>query len=118
MSKDLEIWICSPRTVIKNLIIARDIPKEKFPGTRIANIPGITVTVHEMLEALKAVGGDQAVKLVESQRDEETEKIVLSWPTRLDISRAKSLGYIEDGPLEQTLREYIEDYVGGGSKKG
>lgn len=98
--------------MIRNLIIARDIPKEKFPGTRITNIPGITVTVNEMLEALKAVGGDEAVKLVENQRDEETEKIVLSWPTRLDTSRAKSLGYVEDGPLEQTLREYIEDYGG------
>lgn len=68
-----------------------------------------------MLEALKAVGGDQAVKLVENQKDEETENIVLSWPTRLDISRARLLGYVEDGPLEQTLREYIEDY---GGKKG
>lgn len=115
VSRDLEIWICSPRTVIKNLIIARDIPKEHFPGTRIANIPGITVTVSEMLDALRAVGGDQAVQLVEDQKDEETEKIVLSWPTRLDVSRAKSLGYVEDGPLEQTLREYIEDY---GVKKG
>lgn len=115
VSRDLEVWICSPRTVIKNLIIARDIPKDKFPGTRIANIPGITVTVQQMVEALRAVGGDEAVKLVRNEKDEETEKIVLSWPTRLDISRAKKLGYAEDGPLEQTLREYIEDY--GVSKK-
>lgn len=115
VSRDLEIWICSPRTVIKNLIIARDIPKEKFPGTRIANIPGITVTVHEMIEALRAVGGDPAAELVEDHKDPETEKIVLSWPTRLDISRARSLGYVEDGSLEQTLREYVEDY-GGKSK--
>ena len=112
VSKNLEIWICSPRTVIKNLIIARDIPKERFPGTRIVNIPGITVTVHEMVEALRAVGGDEAIDLVEEVKDEETERIVLSWPTRLDVSRAKSLGYAEDGPLEQTLREYVEDYGG------
>ena len=79
---------------------------------RIVNLPGITVTIHEMLEALKTVGGDQAVRLIEDQKDDETEKIVLSWPTRLDTSRAKSLGYVEDGPLEQTLREYIEDYGG------
>lgn len=96
--------------MIKNLIIARDIPKEKFPETRIANLPGITVTVRQMLEALRAVGGDKAVDLVEDKEDEETEKIVLSWPTRLDISRAKMLGYADDGPLEQTVREYVEDY--------
>ena len=110
VSKDLEIWICSPRTVVKNLIIARDIPVEKFPGTRIVNIPGVTVTIREMLDALRAVGGDEALKLVEEKRDDETEKIVLSWPPRLDISRAKALGFTEDGTLTNTLQEYIDDY--------
>ena len=115
VSKDLEVWICSPRTVVKNLIVARDIPKEKFPNTRIVNLPGITVTVNEMLEALKAVGGQEALQLVEEQRDEAIEKIVLSWPTRLDVSRAKQLGFADDGPLERTLQQYLEDY---GAKKG
>lgn len=110
VSKDLEMWICSPRTVVKNLILARDIPKEKFPGTRIVNIPGVTVTIREMLDALKAVGGDEALKLVEETRDDATEKIVLSWPTRVDISRAKALGFVEDGTLTNTLKEYIDDY--------
>ncbi len=74
------------------------------------NIPGITVTVQQMLETLRAVGGDEAVKLVEYRKDADTEKIVLSWPTRLDTSRAQMLGFAEDGPLEQTLRDYVEDY--------
>ena len=63
-----------------------------------------------MLEALRAVGGDDALKLVEEQRDEATETIVLSWPTRFDVSRAKQLGFADDGPLERTLQEYLEDY--------
>lgn len=67
-----------------------------------------------MLDALRVVGGEEAVKLVEVVKDEATEKIVLSWPTRLDTSRAHMLGFNEDGPLEQTLREYIEDYVPDG----
>lgn len=104
------MWICSPRTVVKNLILARDIPKEKFFGTRIVNLPGVTVTIREMLDALKAVGGDGALKLVEEKRDDATEKIVLSWPTRVDISRAKALGFVEDGTLTNTLKEYIDDY--------
>ena len=76
------------------------------------NIPGVTVTVREMLDALKAVGGDEALKLVEEKRDDATEKIVLSWPTRLDISRAKALGFAEDGTLTNTVQEYIDDYGG------
>ena len=113
VSKDLEIWICSPRTVVKNLIIARDVPKEKLSGSRIVNLPGVTVTVREMLDALKAVGGDEALRLVEEKREEATEKIVLSWPTRVDTSRAKALGFAEDGTLTNTLKEYIDDQYHG-----
>lgn len=74
------------------------------------NIPGVTVTIRQMLDALRAIGGDEALKLVEEKRDDATEKIVLSWPTRLDISRAKALGFAEDGTLTNTLKEYIHDY--------
>lgn len=63
-----------------------------------------------MLDALKAVGGEEALKLVEEKRDEATEKIVLSWPTRINVSRAKKLGFADDGSLENTLQEYIQDY--------
>lgn len=110
VSKKLEMWICSPRTVVRNLVMARDVPKERYKGSRIVNLPGMTVTIVEMLEALRTVGGDEALKLVEEKRDEATERIVESWPARLDTSRAKSLGFAEDGTLVQTLREYIEDY--------
>ena len=110
VSKELEIWICSPRTVVKNLIIAADIPKEKFEHSRIVNLPGVTVTVQAMLDALKAVGGDKALQLVEEKRDEATERIVESWPTRFDTSRAEGLGFADDGTLVQTLEEYMTDY--------
>ncbi len=117
VSKELEVWICSSRTVVKNLVKAQDIPKERYNGSRIVNLPGITVTIKEMLEALKKVGGEEALNLVEEKRDEATEKIVESWPTRLDTSKAKSLGFLDDGQLEQTLNDYVEDY-GARSKNG
>lgn len=109
--KDLELWICSPRTVVKNLIHARDIPQEKYRGkSRTVNLPGVTVTVQEMLQALENVGGKPALDLIEEKRDEGIENIVESWPPHFDTSLAKSLGFVDDGPLERTLQEYIEDY--------
>lgn len=90
--------------------MARHIAKEAFGRSRIVNLPGITVTVHEMLEALQAVGGEDAVKLVEERRDEATEKIVETWPPRFDTSRAHSLGFALDGSLTETVQQYIEDY--------
>ena len=106
------MWVCSPRTVVQNLIHARDIPKERFNGrSRTVNLPGVTVTIDEMLDTLEAVGGKDTLKLVEEKRDETIQRIVSSWPARLDTSWAKSLGFANDGPFTQTLQDYIQDYV-------
>ena len=110
VSKETEVWICSPRTVVKNLVLARDIPKDCFGRSRIVNLPGVTVTVNEMLDALKVVGGEEALELVEEKRDKATEAIVASWPPRFDTSRAEMLGFVKDGDLIDTLRQYVEDY--------
>jgi nucleoside-diphosphate-sugar epimerase len=111
VAKSTEVWVCSTRTAVKNLIFARDIPAEKFgSGSRIVNLPGITVTVEQMLCALKEVGGARAVSLVEEKKDPAVEKIVFSWPTRFDITKAKSLGFWEDGTLVNTIRDYVRDH--------
>ncbi|MCJ1397131.1 hypothetical protein MMC11_000323 [Xylographa trunciseda] len=114
VAPDFEIWVCSTRTLIKNLIYAWQIPKEKFPSnSRIVNLPGITVTSAQMLDALKDVAGEETVRLVEEKRDPVIEKLVYSWPARFDTALAKSLGFSPDGTLQQILDEYIEDYGGG-----
>ncbi|KAL8854186.1 MAG: hypothetical protein Q9221_000900 [Calogaya cf. arnoldii] len=111
VSKDLSLWTCSPRTIVQNLLQARDIPKEAYQGgSCVVNLPGVTVSINEMLEALKAIGGQEALDLVEEKRDALTEKIVESWPAKYDTLKAKQLGFTEDGTLEQTLKDYIEDY--------
>lgn len=109
--KSQEVWICSPKTVVENLIRARDIPVERFGGqSRVVNLPGVTVTVQQMLDVLKAVGGERALSLVEEQQDESTARIVASWPARLNTARASELGFKNDGSLVQTVRDYVEQY--------
>ena len=63
-----------------------------------------------MLNNLRIVGGEKALELVEEKQDDATQRIVESWPTRLDTSKATKLGFVEDGPLERTLMEYLQDY--------
>ncbi len=73
----LKLWVCSTRTVIDNLLIARDIPASAFAsGGRVVNLPGITVTVREMLDALQTVGGDKALSLVQEKADDSVTRIV------------------------------------------
>ena len=110
--RSLKLWVCSTRTVIENLLIARDIPESTYDSSsRVVNLPGITVTVQAMLEALEEVGGKKALNLVEDQPDQAVARIVGSWPATFDISRAKKFGFQEDGLLAHTLAQYLEDFA-------
>ncbi|EME85434.1 uncharacterized protein MYCFIDRAFT_42662 [Pseudocercospora fijiensis CIRAD86] len=110
--RDLKAWVCSARTVIRNLVAAKDIPEERYIGeSRIVNLPGKTVTVQQMLDALRDVGGQKARDLVKEEFDENVAKIVGPWPAEFDTTRAKELGFQDDVSLEQAFRDYIEDYM-------
>ena len=111
VSRDVKVWVCSAKTVIRNLVLAKDIPKEKFAGgSRVVNLPGTTVSVEDMLQALKEVAGENILNLIEEKKDEATERIVVGWPTQFDTAKAKQLGFFSDSSLVQALMEYIEDY--------
>ncbi|KAF2813002.1 NAD(P)-binding protein [Mytilinidion resinicola] len=58
VGKDLDVWVCSPSTVVRNLVAMKDVPKEAFGVNRgrTVNLPGQTVMVGQILEALEAVG--------------------------------------------------------------
>ncbi|KAF5534076.1 transcriptional activator of proteases prtT [Fusarium phyllophilum] len=106
--KDISMWICSPATVIKNLIKIKDIPAEKFGESRIVNLPGITVSVQDILDAVEKVGGKEAVGYVKEEQDEALYKIVKSWPPWFDASRAKGLGLDGDGELVDAVKAFQE----------
>jgi nucleoside-diphosphate-sugar epimerase len=108
VARDLEMWVCSPKTVISNLVLIKDVPKEKFGTSRVINLPGITVTVQEILEALEAVGGSKATTLIEEARDPKIEAIVGSWPARFDVGRAKGLGMKDDVTLVETVKAFAD----------
>lgn len=104
----LENWVCSPRTVVRNLLRAKDVPAAAFGLSRVVNLPGRVVTVEEILDAVERVGGRAARDLVVEERDERVERIVESWPTRFDVSRARELGFEEDVSLAETVQAYAD----------
>ncbi|CCF36318.1 NAD dependent epimerase/dehydratase [Colletotrichum higginsianum] len=106
VSRDLEIWVCSPATVVKNLVKVKDVPKEKFGDSRVVNLPGITVTVQEILDAVEKVGGKEALAQIEEKRDPAVLAIVNTWPARFDVSRAYSLGLEPDGPILEAVEAF------------
>lgn len=108
VATELEMWVCSPRTVVRNLVLARSVPKELFGLSRVVNLPGRTVTVAQILDAVQAVGGSEARECVVGERDAAIEKIVESWPARFDTSQARDLGFVDDVPLLETVQVFAD----------
>jgi nucleoside-diphosphate-sugar epimerase len=102
------LWLCSPRTLARNLVLAMELDAEKFGHFRTVLLPGYTATSVEILDALERVAGKETRALVEEKRDATIQRICLGWPAKYDTSRAKSLGFADDVGLEQTIKDFME----------
>jgi len=111
VSKETVMWVCSPQTVVQNIIYARSIPKEAFGDSRSVNLPGLKVSVQEILDALEQVGGKERRALVEEKYDKDIDDIVKTWSPNFDTSRAKKLGFQEDVPLIESIKLYASKYM-------
>ncbi len=107
--KDTELWILSPRKAIDTLIHAHDLPAAQLGKSRMITPVGITVTVGEMVEALRRVAGDEPVGRIQWQEDPAIMAIVCGWPGRWASTRAKALGFKADESMDAIIKAFIED---------
>lgn len=107
VSTDLALWLSSPDTIIQNIAKAATIDGTAFGEWRTVNLPGIEVTVKQMLESLERVAGKQAVAKVKFKPDAAINAIVSSWPGRLDNTRALSLGFSIDKNFDTFIQQFI-----------
>lgn len=104
VSPDLRLWLSSPATVVANFLLAATLPRG---DNRSINLPGISVTVGEMLTALTQAGGQAARDRVQFAADPAIERIVASWPGRIDNQRASALGFMAD----RTFADIIDSFI-------
>lgn len=106
-------WHVSPRRAIGFLQHAATIDLERVGHRRVLNMPGLSATVEEQIEALRRVAGDKAVALIRRQPDRLIEEIVSGWPQDFEPRRALELGFVADSSFDEIIRIHIEDELGG-----
>lgn len=109
VSSDTRLWLLSPRQAIECLVAMHELPGESLGINRFVNLPGISVSVDDMVVALRTVAGEAVVKRISWQRDPAVERIVGGWPGAWDVTRARALGLSADASFESIVRAYIED---------
>ena len=102
-------WMTSPRSAIQYLIRAATMDLTTLGPRRNLNMPGLSVTVAEQIEALRRVAGNAAVKLIHTRPDPTIIRIVDSWPQRFDTRRALAAGFQSEGSFDEILQVYLDD---------
>jgi nucleoside-diphosphate-sugar epimerase len=103
------VWLLSPGKVIEAFVRACELPSSTWGVNRVLNLPGITVSVKEMLEALRRVGGEQVARRVTYVPDARIQAIVRTWPVRFRTDRALAMGFGADSDFDSVIRAYIRD---------
>jgi len=103
------VWLLSPRRVVEAFIHAWELPPEAWGTQRWLNLPGITASVAQMVEALRRVAGDAVAKRVVYQADTRIQAIVKTWPVNFRTPRALAMGFKPDADVESVIRDYIAD---------
>jgi len=103
------VWLLSPGKVVEAFIHAWELPAETWGAQRWLNLPGITASVAQMVEAMRKVAGDAAAKRVLYKDDARIQAIVKTWPVNFRTPRALAMGFKPDADVESVIRDYIAD---------
>jgi nucleoside-diphosphate-sugar epimerase len=103
------VWLLSPRRVVQAFIHAWELPAEAWGAQRWLNLPGITATVAQMIDALRRVAGDAVAKRVVFKPDARIQAIVKTWPVNFRTPRALAMGFRPDADVDSVIRDYIAD---------
>ncbi len=109
---DVRHWFASPRSAVGYIDHAATLDTATMGAQRCMTMPGVSATVGEQIEALRAVAGDAAVALIRRVPDPAVVNIVSGWPRDFDTARALSLGFRAENTFQQIITVYLEDEMG------
>ncbi len=102
-------WFASPRRATDFFVHAALLDTTLVGPRRALNMPGLSATVAEQIEALRRVAGQKAVDLIRIAPDPTIAAIVGNWAGNFDPARAKALGFVADASFDSIIATYLQD---------
>lgn len=107
VSRDVRHWHASPRSAAGFLVHAASLDTARLDGRRALNLPGVSCTVAEQIDALTDAAGTDVAKLIRDEPDETIIRIVDTWPRDFAPERAIALGFEAD----KSFRDIVDVYI-------
>ncbi|MCE7030373.1 D-erythronate dehydrogenase [Jiella avicenniae] len=114
VADDVRHWVASPASAVGFLMHAATMDTDVLGARRCLTMPGLSVTIAEMIEALREVAGDAVANRIRREPDAVIEKIVAGWPRDFDAGRAESVGFSADKSFSDIIRAHIADEAARG----
>lgn len=102
-------WHASPKAAAGFLTHAATLDTAKLEGRLALNLPGLSCTVAEQIEALRRISGQDAVNRIVARPDETIMRIVQGWPRNFQPERAIALGFKAETSFDQIIETYIAE---------
>ena len=102
-------WHASPRSAAGFLRHAATLDQAALENRPALNMPGVSCTVAEQIEALRDIAGNNVVSLIRPEPDEAVIAIVKNWPRDFAPDRAKALGFKAEADFHEIIRVYIDE---------
>ena len=99
----------SPANTVRGLLRVFEASAAEMGGRLAVNLPGLTMRVGDMLDALEAVAGPAVRARVKFVRDERIAGIVGNWARGAGPGRAQTLGLSADTSFKDIIEQYIAD---------
>jgi nucleoside-diphosphate-sugar epimerase len=104
-----EVALASPARAIEALRCAVTSPDDVWGGRTAVTMPGLTVTVGDMVAALAQVAGPAVTSLIDWVPDPAVAGMVSGWAARFHSDRAARLGLAPDPDFTSIIRKHLAD---------
>jgi D-erythronate 2-dehydrogenase len=105
---DTELALSSPERTIEGILRAAAVDEVTWGSRTAMNLPALTTTPRDMVEALDRVSGQELSALIDWTVDTDVTAIVGSWPARFTATRANGLGLEADSSFDEIIRAYMQ----------
>jgi D-erythronate 2-dehydrogenase len=109
VSQETLAAVASPERAIEGLVVAAEATPDAWGSRTALNLPGLTVTIGEMMAALEIAGGLEARKRVRFEEDPSIAKMILGWPSAIESTRARGLGLFADPDFLSIVRQFQKE---------
>ena len=113
VSPESKMFLASPRSIIENIVRAHNISSDDWGPSREVTLPGFSMSISGMADALRNVAGNSVADRINWKPDPFIQKIVDGWPPVFNTEKASALGFVKDSSMEDVINAFIEDELDG-----